>query len=242
MNSEPVSITAQVTSLIDRALTAQRAAQRRRDYLGASRIGEPCERRLAYEFEGVAVDEGCEPDGRLLRVFDAGHVYETLSVAWLKLAGFDLRTHRRNGEQFGFATAGGRIRGHIDGVILNGPNLGIHFPILWEHKSATTRSWSRLRKHGLRNWRIVYWGQVQLYMAYMDLRHCLFTVVNKDTQELHHELLAFDAAAAQELSDKGVRVLRAVEAGALPPRITAEAGCHHCRFCPYAARCWENVR
>jgi hypothetical protein len=239
-NSEPASLTAQITGLIDQALTARRATQRQRDYLGASRIGEPCERRLAFEFNGAAVDEGQEPDGRLLRVFDAGHAYETLSIAWLRLAGFDLRTHRRDGEQFGFTTAAGRIRGHIDGVIVNGPNLGIPLPILWEHKSASSRSWSQFRKQGLRLWRPIYWSQAQLYMAYMELRHCLFTVVNKDTQELHHELLAFDAAAAQELSDKAVRILLAVDAGELPPRIAAHRDFHLCRLCPYARRCWEH--
>jgi len=228
-----------ITGLVDAALVAKRSSQMRRNYLGASRIGEPCERKLVYEFTGAPVDKGREPDGRLLRIFDAGHVYEELSVGWLKLAGFDLRTHKRNGDQFGFAAAGGRIRGHIDGVIVNGPKLGIPLPVLWEHKSAASRSWSEFAKLGLQRWRPVYWAQAHLYMAYMDLQHCLFTVVNKDTQELRHELLAFDAAFAQELSDKAVRILRAADAGELPPRIAVNADFYLCRFCPYAARCWE---
>ena len=228
-----------INGLVDAALVAKRAGQSRRNYLGASRIGEPCERKLVYEFVGAAVDEGREPDGRLLRIFDAGHLYEELSVGWLKLAGFDLRTHKRNGDQFGFTVAGGRIRGHIDGVIVNGPDLGIPLPVLWEHKSAAARSWSEFAKVGLQRWRPVYWAQAHLYMAYMDLQHCLFTVVNKDTQELRHELLAFDAAFAQELSDKAVQVLRAAEAGELPPRIAAHADFYLCRFCSYATRCWE---
>jgi hypothetical protein len=232
-------VSAFINGLVDAALVAKRAGQIRRDYLGASRIGEPCERKLVFEFTGAPVDEGREPDARLLRIFDAGHVYEELSVGWLKLAGFDLRTHKRNGDQFGFAAAGGRIRGHIDGVIVNGPDLGIPLPVLWEHKSAAARSWSEFAKVGLQRWRPVYWAQAHLYMAYMDLQHCLFTVVNKDTQELRHELLAFDAAFAQELSDKAVRVLRAADAGEFPPRIAAHADFYLCRFCPYATRCWE---
>jgi hypothetical protein len=45
---------------------------------------------------------------------------------------------------------------------------------------------------------------------------------------------------AQALSDKAVGILRAVEAGELPPRIGAVADYYLCRSCPYARRCWEE--
>ena len=149
---ERSEVSTYITGLVDASLVAKRSSQVRRDYLGASRIGEPCERKLVYEFTGAPVDKGREPDGRLLRIFDAGNVYEELSVGWQKLAGFDLRTHKRHGDQFGFAAAGVRIRGHIDGVIINGPKLGIPLPVLWEHKSAASRSWSEFAKLGLQRW------------------------------------------------------------------------------------------
>ena len=45
----------------------------------------------------------------------------------------------------------------------------------------------------------IYAAQVALYQAYMGLTEApaLFTAVNKDTSELHHELVPFDAAVAQ---------------------------------------------
>ena len=86
----------------------------------------------------------------------------------------------------------------------------------------------------------VYWGQVHLYMAYMELEHCLFTAVNKDTLELHHELVGFDLPAAQALSDKAVDIIRAAESGELPPRIAASPDFYLCRWCAYAERCWEG--
>ena len=49
----------------------------------------------------------------------------------------------------------------------------------------------------------------------------LFTALNKDTQALHHESSRFDPVQAQALSDKAVDILRAAEAGELPPRIAA---------------------
>ena len=43
------SLSAAVNAHIDEALLTRQRLQARRDYLGASRIGEPCARRLAYE-------------------------------------------------------------------------------------------------------------------------------------------------------------------------------------------------
>ena len=68
----------------------------------------------------------------------------------------------------------------------------------------------------------------------------LFTALNKDTCELYHERVPFEPAAAQALSDKAVDVLRAVDAGDLLPRIATSPDFFLCRFCSFAARCWED--
>jgi len=231
---------ARLNTLIDAALEAAERAQPPRDYLGASRIGEPCTRKLVYEVTQTPKDDGKDFDGGILRIFDAGHRFEELSIRWLRGAGFDLRTRNRAGEQFGFLTAGGRIRGHIDGVIVAGPDVGIAWPALWEHKAVHARSWADLVKRGLRASKPLYFAQVQLYMAYLELAVALVTAMNKDTQELYHEAVPFDAAAAQVLSDKAVQVIRAAEAGELPPRIAAAPDFYLCQFCEYARRCWEG--
>ena len=77
-------------------------------------------------------------------------------------------------------------------------------------------------------------------MAYMELEVALFTAMNKDTQELYHEVVHFDPAEAQRLSDKAVDILRAMDAEELPPRIAAASDFYLCRMCPYARRCWEG--
>ena len=104
-----------INAQVDAALEPA-PAQPPRDYLGGSRIGEPCARRLAYEVALTPVDDGKGFDGPRLRIFDAGHQFEDLTIRWLQAAGFELRTRGRDGRQFGFSIAGGRVRGHIDGV------------------------------------------------------------------------------------------------------------------------------
>ena len=233
------SLSAAVKAHIDEALLTRQRLQARRDYLGASRIGEPCARRLAYEYAHTPEDPDKAFSGQTLRIFAAGHTFEDLTIAWMRDAGFDLRTRRRDGGQFGFETAGGRVKGHIDGVIVSGPDVGVTWPALFEHKALKARSWSDVVKRGVELSKPVYYAQLQLYMAYMQLEVALFTCLNKDTQELHHEKVGFVPHIAQGLSDKAVEIIRAAEANDLPPRIAASPDFHVCRFCPFHTTCWE---
>ncbi len=232
-----------INDLVDIALMAERDKQPRREYLGASVLGDPCPRRIQYEYVGAAKDSGKDFDGQTLRIFAAGHQFEALSIKWLRAAGFDLRTEKADGGQFGFSVAKGRIKGHIDGVIVDGPSW-FSCPALWEHKALKDKSWQDLAKRGLAISKPLYAAQVALYQGYMpDLAQnpALFTALNKDTQELYHELVPFDASLAQSTSDKAVNILQATDAGQQMPRVAANADYYLCLFCPYAKRCWNGV-
>ena len=112
------SLSGQITTLVDAGMQAKARQQERRAYLGASRLGVACERALQFEYAAAPVDPGKEFPGRILRIFERGHDNEAQMVNWLRLAGFDLRTHGRDGQQFGFSLLDGRLQGHIDGVIV----------------------------------------------------------------------------------------------------------------------------
>ena len=133
------SFAEQVNAAVDAVLTAENATRAPRDYLGGSRIGHACERALQFEFTATPKDEGQEFSGQLLRIFSIGHSLEDLAVAWLRGAGFDLYTRkgkRPDGGQFGFSAGGGRVRGHVDGIIAAGPkDLELPVPVLWECKT-----------------------------------------------------------------------------------------------------------
>lgn len=238
-----------VNAAIDAALEAQHAAEAPRAYLGGSRLGHACERALQFEVLNAPKDDGAGFEGRTLRIFAIGHALEDLAVAWLRAAGFDLYTRRGNrpdGEQFGFSVAGGRIRGHVDGILAGGPPVpGLAFPALWECKTMNARSWRETAAKGVVATRPVYAAQIAIYQAYMEAsvpgvadHPALFTAINKDTAELHHELVPFDAALALRMSDRAVRVLRACEAGDLLPRVALSRDHQECRQCAWAQRCW----
>jgi hypothetical protein len=242
---------AHVNAAIDAALVAASQATPPRNYLGGSRLGHTCERALQFEFVKAPKDEGADFDGRLLRIFGIGHALEDVAVAWLRGAGFDLYTRRgggEHGEQFGFSVAGGRIRGHVDGVFAGGPTIpGMAFPALWECKTMNAKAWRETSGKGVAVAKPIYAAQIAVYQAYMDAsvpgvadNPALFTAINKDTAELHHELVPFNADLAQRMSDRAVRILAATDAGELLPRVAAQADHFECRFCPWAKRCWAQ--
>jgi hypothetical protein len=226
-----------INAAIDRGLVEARAGQPRRSYLGASVLGDPCMRKLVYEYR----HEPIVPfDGLTLRIFDAGHAFEELSIRWLRAGGFDLRDRNPNtGLQYEFETARGQIEGHADGVIVAGPAIGLHYPVLWEHKALNQKSWSDLVKRGLAASKEVYYGQVQLYMGYLQFAECLFTALNKNSCELYHEIVPFNLAEAQRLSDRAVDIIRTAETSGLPPRIAAQPDNFSCRDCGFAPTCWS---
>ena len=162
-------------------------------------------------------------------MFEAGHRAEDIVAAWLRAAGFDLRTERQDGRQFGFSSLDGRFRGHIDGCLVGGP-VAIEYPALWENKALGASSWKEVVKKGVVLARPIYAAQIALYQAYLDLPNpALFTALNRDTFELHCELVAFDAALAQEASDRAALVVRASEAQELLPRAAADRTSALCR-------------
>ena len=236
------SLSGQVTALVDLGMQGLRSEEMPRDYLGASRLGVSCARALQYEFAKAPVDPGRDHDGRLLRIFKRGHVMEDCMVDWLRAAGFDLRTRKANGDQFGFSAAGGRLQGHIDGVIVGGPE-GFTYPALWENKCLGSKSWRDLEKSGLAVAKPVYAAQVAIYQAYLELHEqpAIFTAVNADTMEIYTELVPFDAALAQRMSDRALNVISATEAGELLPRAFHDPTHFECRMCAWQDRCWRNT-
>ena len=229
-----------IIPFIDKALVLENQKEPKRTYLGASSLGEPCKRKLQYRYMQTPPDEGKDFDGRTLRIFQVGHDFEDLAIAWLVRAGFNLLTEDKQGRQFGFDTADGQIKGHVDGIITDGP-VDWSYPFLWECKSANDKKWNEFKKKGTKETNQVYYAQVVLYQAYMGLMDnpALFTVVNKNTQEIYFEKIPFNAKVAQRVSDAAVNILKATSSGEMMPRVATKADSFLCKFCEFKIKCWE---
>ena len=245
---QPVAetITDTINELIDKDLQHKNTQQPQRDYLGASRLGVVCARALQYEYTHAPRDSVYS--GKTLRIFELGHTLEKMAWQWLQGAGFEIETHQPKGDPYGFSAADGLIRGHVDGIIKKVPaGLNIRVPALWECKSMNAKSWKQLVEKGVKVAKPIYAVQIALYQAYMegvvtDLSQnaALLTAVNKDTSELYHELVPFDAGLAQMASDRAVHILRSTQAGETLPRISRDSECFECRFCDWKQTCWKE--
>jgi hypothetical protein len=237
---------AEINALIDTALVEKVTSQHPRNYLGGSRLGVKCQRQLWFEWQELkaaqqrAREHKPQPQtkfaGKTIRRFELGHAHEEITARWLKAAGFDLKTHNADGEQFAFGESDVPISGHLDGAVVDGP-IELPYPLLWEHKIAKAAKWREFQAHGLRVWNETYWGQAHLYMGWSDLHHCLFTVLNTDTSEIWFELIPYSEAEAKRCLERGRQVIAAPTADMMP-RIAAKPDHFECKRCDHRAACW----
>lgn len=223
--------------LIDAGITRAALQETPRNYLGASAVGEPCERRAQWEYEKRPKDEGADFAPQTRRIFHRGHAGEVWMADWIRGAGFDLRTEKQ-GKQFGFDDCEGRFKGHIDGVIVEGP-AGYTYPALWECKVLGAKGYGQLVRHGVAKAYPKYAAQLAIYQAYMKLGDApaFFTALNADTMEIHLQLVPFDAALAQQQIDRAARILTASDHGETLPRASDDPDSFVCRWCPFKGAC-----
>ena len=214
---------------IDNSILESSKRKKKRDYLGASLIGDPCERKVWYNYN---IPKDIE-DARVLRIFKLGQVIEDeIVVPMLKDAGFTVYEKDENGEQFGFKKD--KFAGHIDGVILGVPGV-TKIPHLLEIKSANNKRFNDFKKNGYRS-SDTYFAQIQIYMHYLKLEAALVCVYNKDTSELYFERIKYDETYALIIADKAFRIL---EAKTEPERAYKRSTDFRCRFCQYKEECWK---
>jgi hypothetical protein len=199
-----------------------------------------------------------EFSAQTLRTFDIGNCLEGLIADWMISAGFDLKTRNENGEQFGFSIAGGKVKGHVDGIIFDFPpelklqkenasaaNLSRPGSArLWECKTMNDKSWNDTKKRGVLVSKPIYYAQIQLYMAYLNLDEnpCIFSALNKDTSQLYHEIIPFDAEAAQRYSDRAVNIIKATENNELLPKISNDPSFYKCKICSLRSECRGDAK
>ena len=229
-----------INEILDAKVIEHRKQEKKHDYLGVSSIGDDCLRKVQLQYEG----KEAEFSASTLRTFDIGHRLEDLVAEWLKITGFNLKTKNENGEQFGFSTAEGRIKGHVDGIIHSFPEelekTGLRPQALWECKTLNNKSFQETAKKGLMLTKPIYFAQVQLYMAYLNLEQCLFTALNKDTSELYFELVPFDSEAAQRYSDRAVQIIKASENNEAMPCISSDLSFFKCKMCAFRNECRKS--
>lgn len=210
--------------------------QGRRSHLGVSTIGDPCARKLFFQFRWVVRPKH---SGRILRLFNRGHMEEGRFIAMLLTAGFKVWQQDEHGHQFRISELGGHFGSAIDGIVVGCPDMpDPNTPVLTEMKTHGEKSFVKLVKEGMRASKPTHYAQIQVYMRKMGLGACLYIAVNKNTDELYCELIALDAAVADQFIDRGCKIVLAHE----PPVGLSNKGASwfECKMCDYADVCYRG--
>lgn len=201
-----------------------------RSHLGASLMGRECTREIWYSWRWVSPNKF---SGRMLRLFNRGHLEEPRFVAMLKLIGCEFWQHDANGKQFRIAGYRGHFGGSGDGVALGIPDLpGV--PVLAEFKTHNEKSFLKLAEEGVLKAKWEHFVQMQLYMGYFQLTHALYGAVNKNTDALHLEIVQFDP---EVFSRAYTRALGIIDTDAAPVGISSNPAWFKCKFCDHRPVC-----
>lgn len=211
-----------------------------RKYLGASVLGEDCERKLWYAFRWATPPDVF--DGRKLSIFESGNVWEDRLVEYLRAGGMTVEATdpENEGEQFAVRFAGGHGGGHTDGKVYGVPEAPktVH---LFEAKSSNQKNFLVLRRKGVKEAKASHYAQMQTYMHLQGLTRALYVCVNKNDDALYVERVDYDAAFALALMVKADRI---VSANSAPPKLHEDPAAKmawQCGFCDKRGVCHEGA-
>lgn len=206
-----------------------------RAHLGASLIGDPCERKLWYTFRWAT---DVHFDGRLLRLFGRGHREEATFIELLKLAGVEVYDcdPKNPGRQFTFSEHGGHFGGSIDGIGRNFVEDAKNWHVL-EFKTSSAKAFKDVQAKGVKEAKPLHYAQMQCYMTWTNTERAFYMVVNKDNDDIYTEIVRRDSAESKALFEKAGRIIASDKP---PARMTDDPTYYLCKFCEHSETCHGN--
>ena len=202
-----------------------------RPYLGASSIGHHCARYLWLSFRW---SKPASFSGRMLRLFETGHLAEPRFVRELRGIGCEVHeVDPATGKQFAVEALGGHFRGHLDGCAVGIPEAKKTWHVL-EFKTHGEKSFKELSEKGVKDSKPQHYAQMQVYMALTGMERALYLAVNKNTDELYSERIAHVPEESKALLERAESIIFSAEP---PPRISDDASWYQCKMCDMHGIC-----
>ena len=204
------------------------------EYIGAGEIGKECARSIWYSFRWLSLRVFA---AKALLIFSRGVLEEPRFTALLRLLpGVHVWTHERPGKQF-TATVG-PVKGKLDAVAKHIEGFGDHLvPVEFKSHGA---SFTKLAREGVRETKPEHFAQVQFYLgAYGGLPKALYFACEKESDDLHLEVIDFDRAFFDGLIARAVAIVNSPDP---PPRLAhASPSYFKCKFCDHREVCFSLV-
>jgi hypothetical protein len=195
-------------------------------------MGHECGRAIWYGFRWATRPKF---DGRMLRLFNRGHLEEGRIIAALLMLGVQVFQQDENGKQFRISGAAGHYGGSGDGIGVGVPDLAPGQAVVLEFKTHNDKSFAKVKEEGVRSAKWEHYVQMQQYMRKMKIPVALYVAVNKNNDEMYMELVELDSALADQMIDRAERI---VWMHTVPERMKgANAGWFTCKFCDHRPLC-----
>lgn len=202
-----------------------------RSYLGMSQMGNPCDRALWLTFRWAGGDE--DFSGRMKRLFMTGHREELRMLEELVGVGITLKAPKEGEDQHGVVALDGHFRGHLDGIGTGFEEAPKAEHVL-EFKTHNEKSFKDLVSKGVKSSKPAHFNQVQLYMHFTGIQRAFYLAVNKNTDELYQERIAYDEVEALRLVARAERIIKSAT---MPSKLSDRPDHWECRFCKHHAFC-----
>lgn len=219
---------------------AYEAANEQRDgkTIPASQIAEECERKLFYEFRWTTPHEHI--DGRTLRIFETGVAEEERWIENLRMIGCEVVDRQDDGRQIRVDLCGGHVGGYLDSEILGLPEAPktIH---VGEIKSHNLKSFTALKKDGVKKAKPLHYGQMQTYCHARGRDRWIYLAVCKDNDELYAERGNYDAEYCMRLLARAERIIHANEPPAKLHEDPTAKMAFACGWCKHRGICHDGA-
>jgi hypothetical protein len=219
-----------------------------RTHMGASLLGGDCGRAIWYGFRWSTKPTF---EGRILRLFNRGHLEEARFIAMLLMLGAQVFQQDAQGKQYRISFAEGHAGGSGDGVAIGVPDLPAGTPALCEFKTHAEKSFCELagklpewRKYlagtgeftgkGVRDAKFEHYVQMQLYMRKMGIPAALYMAVNKNTDDIYGEIVPLNSELADQFVERGETL---VWMDTPPEKINQSPGFFKCAWCDHKPVC-----
>lgn len=219
----------------------------RRTHLGASLIGAECSRALAFGWlwaspsipRGKKKEAPTDAAARMYRLWNRGHLEEGRFIALLLMIGVQVYQQGADGKQYRISDFGGHFGGSLDGIALGIPDLPPGIPCLVEFKTHDDKSFTDVQEFGVRESKPQHYIQMQMYMGKRGLQYALYMAVNKNTDEIHCEIVMYDGRTDAVYLERAKEI---IFCDMLPPRINgASPAFHVCKYmCDHTLVCFHT--
>lgn len=206
-----------------------------RSHMGASGIGNECARAIWYGFRWSTLPR---PEGRMLRLWNRGHLEEGRFIALLLSIGCTVLQQDEYGRQFRISDHGGHYGGSGDGMFDGCPDLPPGTRALCEFKTHNDKSFKKLKEDGVRVSKFTHYVQMQQYMRKMGLAVAVYFAVNKNDDEIYAEIIYLDTEIADRYLHRAGQI---IPLHVPPKRISESPSWFQCKFCDHKAVCHSGA-